>query len=83
MQPSDAASLVKCDYGAAELLLRCLYPGASSEVEGSYDKGRIVVFNQTEFFDEADESTSLNETGYLHVPEVCRLNLTDDQSILS
>jgi hypothetical protein len=32
---------------------------------------RIVGFDQTEFFDESDKSTSLNESGYLYVPASC------------
>jgi hypothetical protein len=67
----DPSFLVKCDYGAAELLLRYLYPDASSAAEGLSETGRIAGFNQTEFFDEADQSTSLNETGYLYVPKAC------------
>ena len=33
--------------------------------------GRIVGFDQTEFFDEMEKSTSLNEVGYLYVPAAC------------
>jgi hypothetical protein len=69
----DPSFLVKCDYGAAELLLRYLYPGASSATEGLSETGRIAGFNQTEFFDEADQSTSLNETGYLKPARTLRI----------
>jgi hypothetical protein len=69
--PPDQSFLVRCDYGAAELLLRYLYPDAPSAIEGTSESGRIVDFNQTEFFDEADQTTSLNEVGYLYVPKAC------------
>ena len=67
----DPSFLVRCDYGAAELLLQHLYPGglpASAKPSGT---GRIVGFDQTEFFDERDKSSSLHEAGYLYVPSAC------------
>jgi hypothetical protein len=65
----DPSYLVRCDYGAAELLLRHLYPGGSSA--SASPPGRIVGFDQTEFFDEREKSTSLHESGYLYVPSAC------------
>jgi hypothetical protein len=67
----DPSFLVRCDYGAAELLLQHLYPDglpASAKPSGA---GRIVGFDQTEFFDERDKSSSLHEAGYLYVPSAC------------
>jgi poly(3-hydroxybutyrate) depolymerase len=66
----DASFLIRCDYGAAELLLRHLYPDATS-ASGSAGSGRLVGFNQTEFFDETEKSTSLDESAYLYVPATC------------
>ena len=59
----DPSFLVRCDYGAAELLLRHLYPDASPASGSSSGSGRIVGFDQTEFFDETERSTSLHEFG--------------------
>jgi hypothetical protein len=67
----EPSFLVRCDYGAAELLLQHLYPAASPAGGSSSSSGRIVGFDQTEFFDERDMSISLNETGYLYVPASC------------
>ena len=67
----DPSFLVRCDYGAAELLLRHLYPDASPASGSSSGSGRIVGFDQTEFFDETERSTSLHEFGYLYVPAAC------------
>jgi poly(3-hydroxybutyrate) depolymerase len=67
----EPSFLVKCDYGAAGLLLQFLYPGASAPTAGSQGSGRIVRFDQTEFFDASDESASLNKSGYLYVPQDC------------
>jgi hypothetical protein len=67
----DPAFLIQCDYGAAELLLRHLYPDASSTTGSSAGPGRLVGFNQTEFFDETEKSTSLDESAYLYVPAAC------------
>ena len=64
----DPAFLVACDYGAAELLLRHLYPGAAAAA--GVAAGRIVGFDQTEFFD-GEPRTSLNAVGYLYVPAAC------------
>ena len=64
----DPAFLVACDYGAAELLLRHLYPGAGAAAGAA--AGRIVGFDQTEFFD-GEPRTSLNAVGYLYVPAAC------------
>src|SRR5262249_21469042 len=70
-RPPEPTFLVKCDYGAAELLLPHLYPGAAAPPAGSKGTGRIVAFDQTEFFDANDESTSLDTSGYLYVPREC------------
>ena len=67
----DPSFLVRCDYGAAELLLRHLYPDVSPASGSSSGSGRIVGFDQTEFFDETERSTSLHESGYLYVPAAC------------
>ena len=67
----EPSFLVRCDYGAAELLLQHLYPHAKPAATHSSTAGRIIGFDQTEFFDERDASTSLNETGYLYVPANC------------
>ena len=67
----EPSFLVRCDYGAAELLLQHLYPHAKPAATPSSTAGRIIGFDQTEFFDERDASTSLNETGYLYVPANC------------
>src|SRR4051794_15695521 len=64
----DPAFLVACDYGAAELLLRHLYPEAAAAARAA--AGRIVGFDQTEFFD-GEPRTSLNAVGYLYVPAAC------------
>jgi hypothetical protein len=66
--PHDPSFLVSCDYGAAELLLRHLYPGAAAAAGAA--AGRIVGFDQTEFFD-GEPRTSLNAVGYLYVPAAC------------
>ncbi len=70
-EPPEPSYLIKCDYGAAELLLPELYPGASAPPAGAKAAGRIVAFDQTEFFDANDESASLNRSGYLYVPPDC------------
>ena len=70
----EPSFLVRCDYGAAELLLQHLYPHAKPAATPSSTGGRIIGFDQTEFFDERDASTSLNETGYLYVPASCENN---------
>jgi hypothetical protein len=70
-EPPETSYLVKCDYGAAALLLQYLYPGAAAPPAGASASGRIVRFDQTAFFDAKDESASLNEAGYLYVPQDC------------
>jgi poly(3-hydroxybutyrate) depolymerase len=70
-QLPEPSYLVKCDYGAAELLLQFLYPGAPALPTRSQGSGRIVGFDQTEFLDAGDESASLNKSGYLYVPRDC------------
>jgi poly(3-hydroxybutyrate) depolymerase len=73
-EPPEPSFLVKCDYGAAELLLPFLYPGLTAPSAGAKASGRIVRFDQTEFFDANDESASLNTSGYLYVPPDCEDN---------
>jgi poly(3-hydroxybutyrate) depolymerase len=70
-EPPEPSFLVKCDYGAAELLLPHLYPGATAPPAGARGTGRIVAFDQTQFFDAKDESASLDKSGYLYVPRDC------------
>jgi poly(3-hydroxybutyrate) depolymerase len=70
-EPPEPSFLVKCDYGAAELLLPHLYPGATAPPAGALGTGRIVAFDQTDFFDAKDESASLDKSGYLYVPQAC------------
>jgi poly(3-hydroxybutyrate) depolymerase len=70
-EPPEPSFLVKCDYGAAELLLPFLYSGLTAPPAGAKASGRIVHFDQTEFFDANDESTSLDQSGYLYVPPDC------------
>src|SRR5262249_43205309 len=38
---------------------------------GAEAAGRIVAFDQSEFFDTKDESASLDKRGYLYVPQDC------------
>jgi hypothetical protein len=65
----EESFLVRCDYGAAELLLRHLYPGSARAARAA--PGHIAGFDQTQFFDKSEERMSLNETGYLYVPSSC------------
>jgi poly(3-hydroxybutyrate) depolymerase len=69
-RPPEPSFLVKCDYGAAGLLLPHLYSGATAPA-GAQPSGRIVAFDQTKFFDVNDDSASLDKTGYLYVPQAC------------
>src|SRR5262249_28270593 len=62
-EPPEPSFLVKCDYGAAELLLPFLYAGATAPPAGAKATGRILRFDQTAFFDAKDQSPSLNHTG--------------------
>jgi poly(3-hydroxybutyrate) depolymerase len=71
----DPSFMVRCDYGAAELLLSHIYPD-SSAAPAPVSGDRLSGFDQTEFFDERDKSTSLNEAGYLYVPEACENSST-------
>ncbi len=67
----EPSFLVKCDYGAAEMLLPHLLPGAAPPAAGAQAAGRIVAFDQSAFFDADDDSASLDRTGYLYVPPEC------------
>jgi hypothetical protein len=76
-----APFVVQCEYEAAGLMLRHLYPDAVQEAtETPHDKGTLLAFNQTAFFDAAEARASMSEVGYLYVPhrcltEVCRLHV--------
>lgn len=67
--PPDPSFMVRCDYSAAEPILRHLYAGAVAAPRTP--SGRIVGFDQTEFFDEREKSISLHDSGYLYVPSGC------------
>ena len=65
-----------CDYPAAGKLLSFIYglgdEGRPPPGRGDWDRGALLAFDQTPFFDSDDESVSLNETGHLYLPEACR-----------
>ena len=64
--------VIECGYEAAELLLRHLLPdGFRGEPQDPHERGRLVAFDQTEFFDPAEASTSLSRVGYLYLPARC------------
>jgi endonuclease/exonuclease/phosphatase family metal-dependent hydrolase/predicted esterase len=63
--------LIDCDYDAAERLLRHLYPQGFSAQPAVPDRGRLLAFDQREFFDPRDPSVSLADTGYVYVPADC------------
>jgi hypothetical protein len=76
-----APYVIRCEYEAAGLLLRHLYPtGFQDPVANPHDEGSLLAFDQTAFFNPAEPRTSLSEVGYLYVPnrclaEVCRLHV--------
>ena len=76
----EPSFLVRCDYGAAELLLQHLYPHAKPAATHSPTAGRIIGFDQTEFFDERDASTSLNETAISMCRRTAKTTRTPGQS---
>ena len=64
--------VIECGYEAAELLLRHLYAGRfGNEPKDPHHEGRLIGFDQTEFFDPSDDRTSMNRVGYLYVPATC------------
>jgi predicted peptidase len=73
--------VIQCDYEAAVMLLRHLYPEDFKPAsDDPHRDGPLVTFDQSEFFDSTDESTSLHGVGYLYVPascaaEQCRLHV--------
>jgi len=61
-----------CDFDAAEALLGHIYgPAALEPMAGRDDLKPVTAFDQTQFFDETDASTSLHARGYVYVPERC------------
>ena len=64
--------IIDCDFDAAERLLRHLYPKGFADLPGEPDIASIVAFDQTAFFDVADASVSLADTGFVYVPAACR-----------
>jgi hypothetical protein len=73
--------VIQCDYEAAVMLLRHLYPEDFKPAsDDPHRDGALVAFDQSEFFDSTNESTSLHGVGYLYVPascaaEQCRLHV--------
>jgi hypothetical protein len=73
--------VIQCGYEAAEMLLRHLYPDDFKPAsDDPHRDGSLVAFDQSEFFNAADESVSLHGVGYLYVPascaaEQCRLHV--------
>ncbi|KLK92771.1 hypothetical protein AA309_12890 [Microvirga vignae] len=64
--------VIQCGYEAAEMLLRHLYPERFKPASGDpHRDGTLLAFDQSEFFDPADESVSLHGVGYLYVPTSC------------
>jgi Esterase PHB depolymerase len=73
--------VIQCDYEAAVMLLRHLYPEDFRPAsDDPHRDGTLVAFDQSEFFGSTNESTSLHGVGYLYVPascaaEQCRLHV--------
>jgi hypothetical protein len=73
--------VIECGYEAAEMLLRQLSPERFEPAsDDPHRDGALVPFDQSEFFDTADESISLHGVGYMYVPascaaEQCRLHV--------
>ncbi len=73
--------IIQCGYEAAEMLLRHLYPEQFKPAsDDPHRDGTLVAFDQSEFFNPAEESVSLHGVGYLYVPancaaEQCRLHI--------
>ena len=62
-----------CDYDLAGALLTHIY-GDTLIRPGGWDTDALLSFDQTEFSTNPD-SASLNESGYVYVPESCRSGL--------
>ena len=73
--------VIQCDYEAAVMLLRHLYPDDFKPAsDDTHRDGTLVAFNQSEFFNASNASVSLHGVGYLYVPascaaEPCRLHV--------
>ena len=73
--------VIQCGYEAAEMLLRHLYPRSFKPAsDDPHRDGTLLAFDQSEFFNAADESVSLHGVGYLYIPascaaEPCRLHV--------
>jgi hypothetical protein len=64
--------VIQCDYEAAVMLLRHLYPEDFRPASDDLHRdGMLVAFDQSEFFNSIDENTSLHGVGYLYVPALC------------
>jgi hypothetical protein len=64
--------VIQCDYEAAVMLLRHLYPEDFKPAsDDPHRDGTLVAFDQSEFFHSPDESTNLHGVGYLYVPASC------------
>jgi hypothetical protein len=64
--------VIQCDFEAAEMLMRHLYPDAFKPAsDDPHRDGTLVAFDQSEFFNAADASVSLHGVGYLYVPASC------------
>jgi hypothetical protein len=69
-QDQELPYVMNCGRDAAEMLLRHLYPDGFQEPREP-DRAHLVAFDQSEFFDKSDRSTSLHATGWLYVPAAC------------
>jgi hypothetical protein len=64
--------VIRCEYEAAGLMLRHLYPNGVHETAGRpHDEGTLLAFDQTEFFDASEPRTSMRNVGYIYVPNDC------------
>jgi len=61
-----------CDFDAAEALLRYIYgPGPLAPKVSEADRGSLIAFDQTRFFDSGDKRVSLHRLGHLYLPARC------------
>ncbi len=73
--------VIQCGFEAAEILLRHLYPDQFKPAsDDPHRDGTLLAFDQSEFFNAADESVSLHGIGYMYIPascaaEQCRLHV--------
>jgi hypothetical protein len=72
--------LIDCDYDAAMRLLQHLYPQGFKTQAVVPDRTRLLAFDQTEWFDAADPSVSMAETGYVYVPADCLNGASSSES---